>query len=59
MQKDVVALNHNGEIIIDCNCRTSRPGIFAIGDVTSVPFKQIIIAGEGAKAAYQHANMFY
>jgi len=50
--KDVVALNHNGEIIIDCNCRTSRPGIFAAGDVTSVPFKQIIIAaGEGAKAA--------
>jgi len=50
--KDVVALNHNDEIIIDCNCRTSRPGIFAAGDVTSVPYKQIIIAaGEAAKAA--------
>lgn len=50
--KNVVALNEYGEIIIDCSCRTSRPGIFAAGDVTSVPYKQIIIAaGEGAKAA--------
>lgn len=50
--KDVVALNQYGEIIVDCSCRTSRPGIFAAGDVTSVPYKQIIIAaGEGAKAA--------
>ncbi len=48
----VVELNQYGEVIIDCNCRTSRPGIFAAGDVTSVPYKQIIIAaGEGAKAA--------
>ena len=48
----VVDLNQYGEVIIDCNCRTSRPGIFAAGDVTSVPYKQIIIAaGEGAKAA--------
>ncbi len=50
--KGVVDLNEHGEIMIDCNCRTSRPGIFAAGDVTSVPYKQIIIAaGEGAKAA--------
>ncbi|HPB82695.1 MAG TPA: thioredoxin-disulfide reductase, partial [Spirochaetota bacterium] len=36
----------------DCSCKTSAPGIFAAGDVTSVPYKQIIIAaGEGAKAA--------
>ena len=50
--KNVVSLNEYGEIIIDCSCRTSRPGIFAAGDVTSVPYKQIIIAaGEGAKAA--------
>jgi len=50
--KGVVDLNEQGEIMIDCNCRTSRPGIFAAGDVTSVPYKQIIIAaGEGAKAA--------
>ncbi len=41
-----------GEIIIDPTCRTSVPGVYAAGDVSSVPYKQIIIAmGEGAKAA--------
>ena len=41
-----------GEIIIDAHCRTSVPGVYAAGDVSSVPYKQIIIAmGEGAKAA--------
>lgn len=50
--KGVVELNEYQEILVDCYCRTSAPGIFAAGDVTSVPFKQIIIAcGEGAKAA--------
>ncbi len=50
--KDVVAVNKNGEIIIDSKCRTSKKGIYAAGDVTTVPFKQIVIAiGEGAKAA--------
>jgi alkyl hydroperoxide reductase subunit F len=50
--KGVVETNSSGEINIDSRCATSRPGIFAAGDVTSVPFKQIIIAGgEGAKAA--------
>jgi len=50
--KGVLELNSSGEIIVDCACRTSVNGIFAAGDVTSVPFKQIIIAaGEGAKAA--------
>lgn len=50
--KGVVALNQNDEIVVDGVGQTSRPGIFAAGDVTSVPFKQIIIAGgEGAKAA--------
>lgn len=45
-------LTDRGEIIIDERCRTSVPGIFAAGDVTTVPHKQIIIAmGEGAKAA--------
>jgi NADH-dependent peroxiredoxin subunit F len=49
-----VALNANKEIIIDCNGRTSRPGVFAAGDVTSVKNKQIIIAaGDGAKAALE------
>lgn len=48
----VVAMNQYKEIIVDCACKTSAPGIFAAGDVTSVPYKQIIIAaGEGAKAA--------
>jgi alkyl hydroperoxide reductase subunit F len=48
----VVDLNEHGEIVVDCACNTSAPGIFAAGDVTTVPFKQIIIAGgEGAKAA--------
>lgn len=44
--------NKFGEIIVNCKCETSVPGIFAAGDVTSVYEKQIIIAcGEGAKAA--------
>lgn len=50
--KDLVTLNRFGEIEIDERCRTSKPGIFACGDVTTVPFKQINIAmGEGSKAA--------
>ena len=41
-----------GEIVIDAHCRTNVPGVYAAGDVSSVPYKQIIIAmGEGAKAA--------
>ncbi|MDD5503883.1 MAG: FAD-dependent oxidoreductase [Candidatus Omnitrophica bacterium] len=44
--------NSEGEIEIDCLCRTSEEGLFAAGDVTNVPEKQIIVAaGEGAKAA--------
>jgi len=47
-----VAKNDRGEIIVDCAVNTSIPGLFAAGDVTSVPEKQIIVAaGEGAKAA--------
>lgn len=49
--KEVVETNKFGEIIVDEKCRTSVPGIYAAGDVTTVPYKQIIIAmGEGAKA---------
>jgi alkyl hydroperoxide reductase subunit AhpF len=47
-------LNRNkvGEIEVDLNCRTSLPGIFAAGDVTNVPYKQIAIAaGMGVNAA--------
>ena len=50
--KGTIELSKFGEIIIDAKCHTSVPGIFAAGDVTTVPYKQIIIAtGEGAKAA--------
>ncbi|WP_058911739.1 alkyl hydroperoxide reductase subunit F [Entomohabitans teleogrylli] len=47
-----VERNRMGEIIIDAKCETSVKGIFAAGDCTTVPYKQIIIAtGEGAKAS--------
>ena len=47
-----VELSKFGEIIVDAKCHTNVPGVFAAGDVTTVPYKQIIIAsGEGAKAA--------
>ena len=50
--KGTVELSRFGEVIIDDKCHTSVPGVFAAGDVTTVPYKQIIIAtGEGAKAA--------
>ena len=47
-----VALSDRGEIEVDARGATSQPGIFAAGDVTTVPYKQIVIAmGEGSKAA--------
>lgn len=50
--KNLVKLNEKGEVIVDCICRTSVPGLFSAGDVTTVPYKQIVIStGEGAKAA--------
>jgi alkyl hydroperoxide reductase subunit F len=50
--KGTVELSRHGEIIVDAKGKTSVPGVFAAGDATTVPFKQIIIAaGEGAKAA--------
>jgi alkyl hydroperoxide reductase subunit F len=50
--KETVNTNRFGEIEIDTHCRTNQPGIYAAGDVTTVPYKQIIISmGEGAKAA--------
>ena len=50
--KDVVELNRFGEIVIDAKCHTSVEGVFAAGDATTVPYKQIVIsAGEGAKAS--------
>jgi len=48
----VVDLSQHGEVIIDERGQTSAEGIFACGDVTTVPYKQIVIAmGEGAKAS--------
>lgn len=50
--KGTVALTRFGEIEVDARGQTSIPGVFAAGDVTTVPFKQIVIAaGDGAKAA--------
>ena len=50
--RDAVALTGHGEIEVDHRGETSRPGIFAAGDCTTVPFKQIVIAvGEGSKAS--------
>ena len=48
----VVDMTMHGEIIVDNKCVTSEKGIFAAGDVTTVPYKQIVISmGEGAKAS--------
>ena len=50
--KGTIELTRFGEIVVDAKGATSIPGVFAAGDVTTVPFKQIIIAaGDGAKAA--------
>ncbi|ANC82368.1 alkyl hydroperoxide reductase subunit F [Pseudomonas putida] len=50
--KGTVELSPRGEIIVDAKGQTSIPGVFAAGDVTTVPYKQIVIAvGEGAKAS--------
>ena len=50
--KGTVELSSRGEIIVDAKGQTSLPGVFAAGDVTTVPYKQIVIAiGEGAKAS--------
>ncbi len=50
--KGTLELSKFGEIVVDAKCHTSLPGVFAAGDVTTVPYKQIVIAaGEGSKAA--------
>jgi alkyl hydroperoxide reductase subunit F len=54
MVKDLLKLNLNGEVPVNCSCETEIPGLYAAGDVTTVPEKQIVIAaGEGAKALLQ------
>jgi alkyl hydroperoxide reductase subunit F len=55
--KDFVKLNDKQEIVIDAHNQTSVKGVFAAGDATTVPFKQMIVAaGEGAKAALSAYN---
>ncbi len=50
--KGTVELSKFGEILVDAKGHTNVPGVFAAGDCTTVPYKQIVIAaGEGAKAA--------
>jgi len=50
--KGTVALSSRGEVEVDARGQTSVPGVFAAGDCTTVPYKQIVIAlGEGSKAA--------
>lgn len=52
--KGTVKLNELGEIAVGCMSETNVPGLFAAGDVTNVPEKQIVVAaGEGAKATLQ------
>ena len=52
MVAELVDLDAEGRIHVDCSNRTSQPGIFAAGDVTTSPSEQVLIAiGEGAKAA--------
>lgn len=49
---EVVNTNRMGEIEVDAHCRTTQAGVYAAGDVSIVPYKQIVVAmGEGAKAA--------
>lgn len=52
MVKGLAEITPQGEVVVDCSCRTNVEGLLAAGDVTTVPEKQIIVAaGEGAKAA--------
>ena len=49
---DLAIIDANGRVKVDNKCATSRPGVFAAGDVTDVFIEQVLIAvGEGAKAA--------
>ena len=58
--KGLVKTDENNHIIINNNCETFHPGIFAAGDVTNTPFKQIIdAAGEGAKAGLNAYNYLH
>jgi alkyl hydroperoxide reductase subunit F len=50
--RDTIELTKFGEIVVDAKGHTNVPGVFAAGDCTTIPFKQIVMAaGDGAKAA--------
>lgn len=50
--KNTLELSNRGEIVVDAHGQTSMPGVFAAGDVTTTPYKQIIVSmGSGATAA--------
>jgi alkyl hydroperoxide reductase subunit F len=52
MVADLVDVDEQGSIVVDCYNRTSTPGIFAAGDVTNIYAEQVLVAvGEGTKAA--------
>ncbi|MBA7638203.1 Alkyl hydroperoxide reductase subunit F [subsurface metagenome] len=52
--RGLIGLNKRGEVPVSCACETKIPGLYAAGDVTNVPEKQIVVAaGEGAKATLQ------
>ncbi|WP_162509663.1 FAD-dependent oxidoreductase [Thermogymnomonas acidicola] len=52
-----VEMNDEGEIIVDSLGQTSRKGVFAAGDITQMPYKQVVIsAGQGATAALSAYN---
>ncbi len=52
--KKLIELNKRGEVPINCSGETTLPGLYAAGDVSAVPEKQIVVAaGEGAKATLQ------
>lgn len=54
MIKGLVETNAVGEIVIDAHCRTKTAGLYACGDLTSIPYKQTVIsAGHGAIAALE------
>lgn len=56
--QDTLELSKSGEIpVVDAKCHTSVPGVFAAGDCSSVPYKQIVIAigeGKAALSAFDH-----
>ena len=50
--KGMQELSKYGEIVVDAKGHTNLPGVFAVGDATTVPYRQIVIAaGDGSKAA--------